>query len=163
MDLGAGVKVTFDLDFLKPTLQQKIDVLQDELLKMPQADIVTTHVFKDGKYIRTMIVPPNTVIVGAAHKTPYKVRLEKGTISINLGDDLHTLTAPLELDAPAGTRRVGWVGNEELVWVDEYDNPSGCTDIDEIEERIYVIPECGLLDKRLALANNTARLVLTEN
>ena len=163
MDLGAGVKVTFDLDFLKPTLQQKIDVLQDELLKMPQADIVTTHVFKDGKYIRTMIVPPNTVIVGAAHKTPYKVRLEKGTISVNLGDDIHTLTAPLELDAPAGTRRVGWVGNEELVWVDEYDNPDGCTDIDEIEERIYVIPECGLLDKRLALANNTARLVLTEN
>ena len=163
MVVGAGVKVTFDLDFLKPTLQQKIDVLQDELLKMPQANIVTTHVFKDGKYIRTMIVPPNTVIVGAAHKIPYKVRLEKGTISVNLGDELHTLTAPLELDAPAGTRRVGWVGNEELVWVDEYDNPDGCTDINEIEERIYVIPECGLLDKRLALANNTARLVLTEN
>lgn len=130
---------------------------------MPQANIVTTHVFKDGKYIRTMIVPPNTVIVGAAHKTPYKVRLEKGTISVNLSDELYTLTAPMELDAPAGTRRVGWVGNEELVWVDEYDNPDGCTDIDEIEERIYVIPECGLLDKRLALANNSARLVLTEN
>ena len=157
------MKVTFDLDFLKPTLQQKIDVLQDELLKMPQADIKTIHSFEDGKYIRTMIVPPNTVIVGAAHKSPYKVRLEKGTISVNLGDDLHTLTAPLELDAPAGTRRVGWVGDEELVWVDIYDNPSGCTDIDEIEELLYVIPECGMLDKRLALANNNARLVLTEN
>jgi hypothetical protein len=58
---------------------------------------------------------------------------------------------------------VGWVGNEELVWVDIYDNPSGCTDIDEIEELLYVIPECGMLDKRLALANNNARLVLTEN
>ena len=157
------MKVTFNLDFLKPTLQQKIDVLQDVLLDMPQADIVTTHVFKDGQYIRTMIVPPNAVIVGAAHKTPYKVRLEKGTISVNLGDELHTLTAPLELDAPAGARRVGWVGDEELVWVDIYDNPSGCTDIDEIEELLYVIPECGLLDKRLALANNSARLALTEN
>ena len=60
------MKVTFDLDFLKPALQRKIDVLQDELLKMPQADIVTTHAFKNGQYIRTMIVPPNTVIVGAA-------------------------------------------------------------------------------------------------
>lgn len=157
------MKVTFDLDFLKPTLQQKIDVLQDELLKMPQADIKTIHSFEDGKYIRTMIVPPNTVIVGAAHKSSYKVRLEKGTISVNLGDDIHTLTAPIELDAPAGTRRVGCVGDEELVWVDIYDNPSGCTDIDEIEELLYVIPECGLLDKRLALANNTARLALTEN
>jgi hypothetical protein len=161
--VGGILKVTFDLDFLKPTLQQKIDVLQDELLKMPQADIKTIHSFEDGKYIRTMIVPPNTVIVGAAHKSPYKVRLEKGTISVNLGDDIHTLTAPIELDAPAGTRRVGCVGDEELVWVDIYDNPSGCTDIDEIEDRLYVIPECGLLDKRLALANNSARLVLTEN
>ncbi len=157
------MKVTFDLDFLKPTLQQKIDVLQDELLKMSQADIVTTHVFKDGQYIRTMIVPPNTVIVGAAHKSPYKVRLEKGTISVNLGNEIHTLTAPIELDAPAGTRRVGCVGDEELIWVDIYDNPSGCTDIDEMEELLYVIPECGMLDKRLALANNNARLVLTEN
>ena len=158
------MKVTFDLDFLKPTLQHKINVLQDELLKMPQADIVTTHVFKDKQYIRTMIVPPNTVIVGAAHKSPYKVRLEKGTISVNLGDELHTLTAPLELDAPAGTRRVGCVGDEELVWVDIYDNPSGCTDIDEIEALLYVIPECGMLDKRLALAhNNGVRMVLLEN
>ncbi len=157
------MKVTFDLDFLKPTLQQKIDVLQDELLKMPQADIKTIHSFEDGKYIRTMIVPPNTVIVGAAHKSPYKVRLEKGTISVNLGDEIHTLTAPLELNAPAGTRRVGLVGDEELVWVDVYDNHDGCTDIDAIEDRLYVIPECGLLDKRLALANNNARLVLTEN
>jgi len=157
------MKVTFDLDFLKPTLQQKIDVLQAALLEMPQADIVTTHVFKDGQYIRTMIVPPNTVIVGAEHKTPYKVRLEKGTISVNLGDELHTLTAPMEFDAPAGVRRVGLVSEEELVWVDIYDNPNGCTDIDEIEEQLYVIPECGMLDKRLALANNNARLVLTEN
>lgn len=157
------MKVTFDLDFLKPTLQQKIDVLQDELLKMPQADIKTIHSFENGKYIRKMIAPPWTVIVGAEHKSPYKVKLEKGTISVNLGDEIHTLTAPMEFDAPAGARRVGRVFEEELVWVDIYDNPEGCTDIDEIEEKLYVIPECGLLDKRLALANNSARLVLTEN
>ena len=161
--MGGCVKVTFDLDFLKPTLQQKIDVLQEELLKMPQADIKTIHSFKGGKYFRKMIAPPNTVIVGAEHKCGYKVWLEKGTISVNLGNEIHTLTAPMEFDAPAGARRVGYVADEELVWVDEYDNPNGCTDIDEIEERIYVIPECGLLDKRLALANNSARLVLTEN
>jgi hypothetical protein len=164
MVVGACVKVTFDLDFLKPTLQQKIDVLQEELLKMPQADIKTIHSFEDGKYIRKMIAPPWSIIIGAEHKTPYKVRLEQGTISVNLGDEIHTLTAPMEFDAPAGARRVGYVADEELVWVDIYDNPNGCTDIDEIEERIYVIPACGMLDKRLALAhNNGVRMLLTEN
>lgn len=158
------MKVTFDLDFLKPTLQQKIDVLQDELLKMPQADVKTIHSFEDGKYIRKMIAPPWSVIIGAEHKSPYKVRLEKGTISVNLGDEIHTLTAPMEFDAPAGARRVGRVFEDELEWVDIYDNPDNCTDIDEIEDRLYVIPECGMLDKRLALAhNNGVRIVLLEN
>ena len=158
------MKVTFDLDFLKPTLQQKIDVLQDELLKMPQADVKTIHSFEDGKYIRKMIAPPWSVIIGAEHKSPYKVRLEKGTISVNLGDEIHTLTAPMEFDAPAGVRRVGRVFEDELEWVDIYDNPDNCTDIDEIEDRLYVIPECGMLDKRLALAhNNGVRIVLLEN
>jgi hypothetical protein len=164
MVVGACVKVTFDLDFLKPTLQQKIDVLQEELLKMPQADIKTIHSFEDGKYIRKMIAPAWSLIIGAEHKTPYKIRLEQGTILVNLGDKIHTLTAPMEFDAPAGARRVGYVSDEELVWVDIYDNPDGCTDIDEIEERIYVIPACGMLDKRLALAhNNGVRMLLTEN
>ena len=110
-----------------------------------------------------MVAPPHTVIVGAEHKSPYKVKLEKGTISVNIGDEICTLTAPMEFDAPAGARRVGLVGDEELVWIDIYDNADDCTDIDELEERLYVIPECGMLDKRLALANNSARLVLTEN
>jgi hypothetical protein len=158
-----NITVSYSGMLAKPTLQHKIDLLQDELLKMPQADIKTIHSFEDGKYIRKMIAPPHTVIVGAEHKIPYKIKLEKGTISVNLGDEIHTLTAPMEFDAPAGARRVGLVGDDELVWVDIYDNPDGCTDIDEIEERLYVIPECGLLDKRLALANNSARLVLTEN
>lgn len=158
------MKVTFDLDFLKPTLQQKIDVLQDELLKMPQADVKTIHSFEDGKYIRKIIAPPWTVMVGAKHKTPYKVRIEKGTVAVNIGDTVHTFTAPLEFDAPMGERRVARSFEDELVWVDIYDNPDGCTDIDEIEDRLYVIPECGMLDKRLALAhNNGVRIVLLEN
>ena len=158
-----NITVSYSGILAKPTLQHKIDVLQDELLKMPQADVKTIHSFAPGTYFRKMVAPPNTVIVGAEHKSPYKVKLEKGTISVNIGDEIRTLTAPMEFDAPAGARRVGLVGDEELVWIDIYDNADDCTDIDEIEERLYVIPECGMLDKRLALANNSARLVLTEN
>ena len=55
MAVGGSVKVTFDLDFLKPTLQRKIDVLQEELLKMPQADIKTIHSFEDGKDRKSVV------------------------------------------------------------------------------------------------------------
>ena len=83
-------------------LREKVERLQEELLKMPQADVQYLHSFEPGKYIRTMIAPPWTVIVGAEHKTPYKVRLEKGSIAVNID-----------------------------------------------EERLYVIPECGLMSNRV--------------
>jgi hypothetical protein len=130
-------------------LREKVERLQEELLKMPQADVQYLHSFEPGKYIRTMIAPPWTVIVGAEHKTPYKVRLEKGSIAVNIDEEIHFLTAPLEMDAPAGIKRVGQVFEEELVWVDIYENPDDCTDIATIEERLYVIPECGLMSNRV--------------
>jgi len=147
-------------------LREKIEILQEELLKMPQADVQYLHSFEPGKYIRTMIAPPWTVIVGAEHKTPYKVKLEKGTIAVNIDDKIHTLTAPLEMDVPAGIKRVGQVFDEELVWVDIYDNPDDCTDIEAIEERLYIIPECGLMSnrvpKQLEEVKNDYQLFLTQ-
>lgn len=122
----------------------QIEALQDELLKMPQADIVTKHHFSDGVYERTIIVPPWTVLTGAAHKTNYKIRLEKGTIAVNVGTEVKVLTAPMEFEASAGEQRVGRVFEEEVVWTDIYENPDNCQDISVLEDRLYVVPECGL-------------------
>ena len=130
---------------------EKIDALTLALLEMPQAEIVTTHTFFPGVYERKITVPPSCVITGAPHKTDYKVRLEKGTIAVNIGNKVQTLTAPLEFNACAGEQRVGWVFGEEVVWVDIYDNPDNCKDIDVLEDRLYVVPECGLLDNRQRL------------
>jgi hypothetical protein len=135
-------------------LREKVEKLQEALLQMPQADVVFLHHFEPGKYIRTMIAPPWSVIVGAEHKTPYRIRLEKGTIAVNIDDEIKVLTAPLEFDAPAGVKRVGRVFDEEVIWVDYYDNPDDCTDIQAIEERLYVIPECGLMSNRVKELKN---------
>jgi len=143
-------------------LREKVEKLQEALLQMPQADVTFLHDFEPGKYIRTMIAPPWSVIVGAEHKTPYKIRLEKGTIAVNIDDEIKVLTAPLEFDAPAGVKRVGRVFDEEVIWVDYYDNPDDCRDIQAIEERLYVIPECGLMSNRVKelenKQNNTEQL-----
>ena len=131
--------------------KEKIVALQDVLLEMPQAEIVTTHTFKPQVYERMIMVPKWTVLTGAAHKTPYKVRLEKGTIAVNVGTEVKILTGPYEFDACAGEQRVGRVFDEEVIWVDIYDNPDNCTDISVLEDRLYVVPECGLLDNRQKL------------
>ena len=49
-------------------LREKVERLQEALLQMPQADVKFLHDFEPGKYIRTMIAPPWSVIVGAEHK-----------------------------------------------------------------------------------------------
>jgi hypothetical protein len=134
--------------------KEKIVKLQDELLKMEQADIVTEHSFTPGVYERKITVPPWCVLTGAPHKTAYKVRLEKGTIAVNIGTEVKILTAPLEFDASAGEQRVGRVFEEEVVWVDIYENLDDCTDIPTLEDRLYVVPECGLGENRVKqLAN----------
>ena len=167
------INVTYGKGFL-PTvpLREKVERLQDALLEMPQADIKFIHEFEPGKYIRTMIAPPWSVIVGAEHKTPYKIKLVKGKIAVNIGDEIRTLTAPLEFDAPAGIKRVGRIFEEEVIWIDIYENPDDCTNLDTVEERLFVIPECGLLSNRLALETeqkdtekltNGIKMLLTDN
>lgn len=150
------ITMTFGPGFNKPflpalQLREKVEKLQEVLLQMPQADVKFLHDFEPGKYIRTMIAPPWSVIVGAEHKTPYKIKLEKGTIAVNIDDEIKILKAPLEFDAPAGIKRVGRVFDEEVVWVDIYENPDDCKNINTIEDRLYVIPECGLMSNRMAL------------
>jgi hypothetical protein len=144
----------------------QIENLQDELLKMKQADIVTEHHFYDEIYERTIIVPPWTVLTGAAHKTKYKVRLEKGTIAVNVGTEVKVLTAPCEFEAQAGEQRVGRVFEDEVIWTDIYENPDNCKDIEALEERLYVVPECGLGANRQKLeykkADNNVSLIQIE-
>jgi hypothetical protein len=138
-------------------MRQKVVALQDALLEMPQTDIVTTHTFLPGVYERKITVPPWTVLTGAAHKTDYRVRLEKGTIAVNRETEVVVLTAPCEFDAKAGEQRAGRVFEDEVVWVDVYENPDDCQDLEVLEDRLYVVPECGLGDTRKRLAIESAR------
>jgi hypothetical protein len=117
-------------------VRQKIENLQTELLKMPQANIQTIHTFAFGKYYRTIVVPPWVVLTGAAHKTDYKVRLEKGKIAVNVDDKIKILEAPCKFDAAAGAQRAGRVFEEEVVWTDVYDNPDDCTNIEVFGRQI---------------------------
>jgi len=135
----------------------QIEHLQDEILKMPQSDIVTEHLFTDGIYERVITIPAWTVLTGAAHKTDYKIRLEKGTIAVNVGSEVKILTAPCELNAKAGEQRVGRVFEEEVIWRDIYENPDNCQDLEIIENRLYVVPDCGLGENRVALQIKSAQ------
>lgn len=129
-------------------MRERVIALQNELLQMEQADIVTLHKFLPGKYERTIVVPAWTVLTGAAHRTAYRVRLERGTIAVNTDDGVRVLTGPCEFDVAAGFQRAGRVFEDEVVWTDIYNNPDNCRDIDKLEARLYEVPDCGMGEKR---------------
>jgi hypothetical protein len=105
-------------------------------------------------------VPKWTILTGAPHKTDYKVRLEKGTIAVNIGNKIETLKAPMEFDAKAGEKRVGRVFDEEVVWFDIYVNLDNCKNIEELEDRLYVVPECGLGENRVKQLSKVKTFIL---
>lgn len=67
------------------------------------------------------------------------------------------MTAPCELDAKAGEQRVGRVFEDEVVWRDIYENPDNCQDLAILEDRLYVVPDCGLGENRVALQIKNAQ------
>lgn len=129
-------------------VRERVVALQDELLQMEQADIVTLHKFLPGIYERTIVIPPWTVLTGAAHKTAYRVRLERGVIAVNTDEGVRVLEGPCEFDVAAGFQRAGRVFEHEVVWTDIYANPDNCRDIDKLEDRLYEVPSCGMGEKR---------------
>lgn len=139
-------------------MREAVIRLQETLLQMPQAEATTLHKFLPGIYERTIILKPWTVLTGAAHKTPYKVRLERGVIAVNTEDGIKVLIAPCEFDAPAGSQRAGRVYEEEVVWTDIYENPDNCRNIDELESRLYVVPDIGLGDSSVRLNIKNAQI-----
>ena len=128
-------------------MKAKVVALQEQLLRLPQADIVTMHSFRPGFYERTIVIPPWTVLTGAEHKTAYQVRIGKGTIAVNIDNGgVKIMSAPMLFDVGAGLQRAGHTFEEETIWTDIYPNPDNCRDIDELERRLYITPDIGLSD-----------------
>jgi hypothetical protein len=132
----------------KDFASKSVAALEKELFKLPQANIITEHIFSPGVYERKITIPAWVVLTGAEHKTHYRVRVEKGTIAVNTDDGVKVFTGPCEFDAKAGMQRAGRVFEDEVVWVDIYDNLDNCTDLTVLEDRLYVVPSCGLADSR---------------
>ena len=143
--------VTYGTGFaVKPSMRQRVDQLERELLAMPQADIKTVHRFLPGIYERTITIPAWTVLTGAEHKTDYRVRLEKGVIAVNTDDGMKILSAPFAFDAKAGMKRVGRVLDQDVIWTDIYVNEDDCTDLAVIEARIYELAGCELGENKVS-------------
>jgi hypothetical protein len=99
--------------------EQKIQFLEVEFLKQPQANCPVVHRFGPNIYIREVTIPADTFSIGHCQTTTHLNIMLTGRVTMVNPDGSHTeLVAPHTFVAGPG-RKIGYV-HETMVWQNVY-------------------------------------------
>jgi hypothetical protein len=127
----------------KPSLSE----LEGVLKTMPQAEIMMTHTFGGGVYVRERCAKADTLIVGKRHRHETISILLKGILGVynELGEETEIHEAPKIWVSPAGSKRMTYSHTDTiLVTV----HPTKETDLEKIETE-FIIPENEYIENKL--------------
>ena len=113
-------------------VNQKILKLQDEMLKLKQADVPVKHYFANGFYAREMTMPADCTVVGKIHKSEHLCILSKGKVELVSDEKSETLEAPYTYVSKPGAKRALY-SHTEVVWTTVH--LSNETDLEKLEKR----------------------------
>ena len=148
-------------------MRRKILDFQEILAKHPDAvlgdaDICPlTHKFTDGIYVREIFIPKGTYIVGKIHKHEHPNFLMRGTVEVvTEGGGLETLTGPMSIISPAGTKRA-LKALTDLVWITVHHNPTNTQNLEELEQ-IVIAPSYEAYDKFISKQRSFLNRILSK-
>jgi hypothetical protein len=126
--------------------------LEREMLQMPQAECQVWHRFGPGVYIREMLIPAGTLILGHSHRNDHINVMLSGTFALVGEDgDVNVLRAPMFFVGSAG-RKMGYA-IEDTVWQNIYATEE--RDLDKLEDMFIEKSEVFLEHERvLSLTQN---------
>jgi quercetin dioxygenase-like cupin family protein len=123
--------------------REEILRLQDEMAKMPQAELQTEHYFSQGMYCRKVFRKAGTIIVGKVHKKDHFFMCAQGQIIAWSEKGMVTLSAGDVLCSKAGTKRVTMAVTDAIGITVHKTNK---TDLDKIEKELIEPDELALYD-----------------
>lgn len=126
------------------SMHQKIERLENELCKVPQAECRITHHFAPYIYGRGIHVPKDVVVTGAVHKTENLVAVLKGRLAVMTDGDPIEVVAGDILTCKVGAKNAV-VALEDSVWVNFFANPTNETDVDKLVEMVSESKACELM------------------
>ena len=132
-----------DLELPSYVSREQIDRLQSEMVKMPQAELLTEHFFSPGMYCRRVYRSAGTLIVGKVHKEPHFFLCAKGEIIAWTENGMKKLQAGDLIESKAGTKRVTLAVTDAIgITIHRTDK----TDLDEIESELIEPDDLALFD-----------------
>jgi quercetin dioxygenase-like cupin family protein len=123
--------------------REEILRLQDEMAKMPQAELQTEHYFSQGMYCRKVFRKAGTIIVGKVHKKDHFFMCAQGQIIAWSEKGMVTLNAGDVLCSKAGTKRVTMAVTDAIGITVHKTNK---TDLDKIEKELIEPDKLALYD-----------------
>ncbi|WP_412021542.1 hypothetical protein [Burkholderia cepacia] len=94
--------------FRPPATRQRVEALERALQKLPQVDCAVWHHFAPGLYARRMLIPADTVLTGAVHKTEHLV-IVSGDISVTTPEGTKRISGTHEIfTSLPGEKRAGY-------------------------------------------------------
>lgn len=149
-----------DLDLPNQVSREQIDRLQSEMVKMPQAELVTEHFFSPGMYCRRVYRPAGTLIVGKVHKEPHFFLCAKGEIIAWTENGMKKLQAGDVVESKPGTKRVTLATMDSIgITIHKTDK----TDLDEIEAELVEPDDMALFGTGNKLKEIVAEMTKLEN
>ena len=109
----------------------KMELLEREILKLPQAELVTRHYHAKGLYAREIVIPKGVMLTGMIHKFS-QINICCGDILIVTDEGRVRLTGYHTTVSPPGTKRGGFA-YEETIWTTICSVPDDETDIEKLE------------------------------
>ena len=96
-------------------MRQKVELLQQELAKLPQYEPETKHYFHGGMYCREVFRHAGVLVVGAVHKKEHMYLIVSGTVAITDGEgNVQEVTGPHLFQSKPGTKRAVYAVTDAL-------------------------------------------------
>ena len=96
------------------SLRERVDALPAEVIKHPQYEPPTEHIFHGGMYCRQVWRPAGCLIIGKVHKKEHFYMIVSGTVTITTDDGVQTFSAPCLLCSTPGTKRAVYAETDAL-------------------------------------------------
>ena len=114
-------------------LKVRANEIEAALLKLPQVPCEVTHTFGPGTYVRQVVIPADTVVMGHEHKeATINIFLKGRGKFIMENGETKELEAPMVFLGSPGRKMCH--AYEEIVWLNVHQNPTNETNIEKLEE-----------------------------
>jgi len=81
-----------------------LEDVEGDMLGYPQVDCPITHRFGPNIYIREVVIPAGTLVMGHSHKTEHMNVILAGRIAVVIDGDTTVMEGPASFTAPAGRK-----------------------------------------------------------